>query len=67
MGIAKFDEQALRNFASVLASILTHGKITEMLVLCNIPQAEGSNKSDRIYYALKRIQDRNDCGNNVMD
>lgn len=31
MGIAKFDEQALRNFASVLASILTHGKITEML------------------------------------
>ena len=67
MGIAKFDEQALRNFASVLASILTHGKITEMLALCNIPQAEGSNKSDRIYYALKRIQDRNDCGNNVMD
>lgn len=67
MGIAKFDEQALRNFASVLANILMHGKITEMLALCNIPQAEGSNKSDRIYYALKRIQDRNDCGNNVMD
>lgn len=67
MVIAKFDDLALKNFACVLASILTHGKITEMLALCNIPQAEGTNKQDRIYYAFKRIQDSNGCGNNVID
>lgn len=67
MMIARFDDLALKKISDVLAGILTHGKITDMLALCNIPQAEGSNKSDRIYYALKRIQDRNNCGNNVMD
>lgn len=65
--IPKFDELALQNFAGVLAGILTHSKITETLVLCNIPQAEGANKQDRIFYAFKRIQDRNGCGNNVID
>lgn len=67
MVVAKFDELALKNFACVLADVLTHGKITEMLNLCNIPQAEGSNKQDRIFYAFKRIQERNNCGNNVID
>lgn len=67
MVITKFDDLALKNFACVLAGILTHGKITEMLALCNIPQAEGANKQDRIYYAFKRIQDSNGCGNNVID
>ena len=65
--VAKFDDLALKNFAKVLADMLTHGKITEMLALCNIPQAEGSNKQDRLYYAFKNIQERNGCGNNVMD
>lgn len=65
--VAKFDVLALQNFAGVLAGILTHGKITDMLALCNIPQAEGTNKQDRIFYAFKRIQDRNGCGNNVID
>lgn len=65
--VAKFDDLALQNFAGVLAGILTHGKITDTLELCNIPQAEGSNKHDRIFYAFKRIQDRNGCGNNVID
>ena len=58
---------ALRNISGVLSGILTHGKITDMLALCNIPQAEGANKQDRIFYAFKRIQDRNGCGNNVID
>lgn len=65
--IATFDDLALLNFASVLAGILTHSKITDILALCNIPQAEGTNKSDRIYYAFKSIQNRNGCGNNVID
>ena len=44
--IPKFDDLALQNFAGVLAGILTHSKITDMLALCNIPHAEGTNKSD---------------------
>ena len=67
MVISRFDDLALKNFAAVLADILTHGKITDMLELCNIPKAEGTNKPDRIFYALKRIQDINGCGNNVID
>lgn len=65
--VPKFDDLALQNFARVLAGILTHGKITEILALCNIPQAEGTNKPDRIYYAFRNIQDQNGCGNNVID
>lgn len=67
MMISKFDELALRNFADVIASVLSHSKITDMLSMCNIPQAEGANKSDRIFYALKNIQNQNSCGNNVID
>lgn len=67
MIIEKFDEQALRNFAGVLSSILTHSEISEMLERCHIPQAEGTNKPDRLFYAFKRIQERNSCGNNVID
>ena len=65
--VDKFDDLALKNFAGVLASILTHTKITDMLNLCNIPQAEGTNKPDRIYYAFRNIQNRTGCGNNVID
>ncbi len=65
--VAKFDDLALQNFAGVLACILTHSKITDMLVLCNIPQAEGTNKPDRIYYAFRNIQNQSGCGNNVID
>lgn len=67
MVIPKFDEQALKNFADVFAIILTHGKITEMLALCNIPPDKGYNKQDRLYYAFKNIQDSNGCANNVID
>ena len=64
--VPKFDDLALQNFAGVLAGVLTHSKITDMLALCNIPQAEGTNKPDRIYYAFRNIQNRNGCGNNVI-
>lgn len=67
MVIPKFDEQALKNFAGVLANVLTHGKITDMLLMCHIPEANGSNKQDRLYYAFKNIQDSNGCANNVID
>lgn len=67
MVIPKFDEQALKNLAGILANVLSHSKITDMLLMCQIPEAEGSNKQDRLYYAFKSIQDRNGCANNVVD
>ena len=67
MKIAKFDALSLKNIAVVMSVILTHRKITEFLEFCNIPQAGGSNKEDRLFYAFKSIQDKNDCGNNVID
>lgn len=64
--ISLFDNQDLRNISDVLSGIITHSKITEYLQDCNISESGGSNKSDRIYYALKERQDRDGCGNNVM-
>lgn len=60
-----FDKQDLRNISDVLSEIITHSKITEYLKDCNISESEGTNKSDRIYYALKERQDKDGCGNNV--
>lgn len=60
-----FDKQDLRNISDVLSEIITHNKITEYLQDCNILESGGSNKSDRIYYALKERQDKDGCGNNV--
>lgn len=60
-----FDNQDLRNIADVLSEIITHSKITEYLQDCNISESGGSNKSDRIYNALKERQDKDGCGNNV--
>lgn len=64
--VKMFDKQDLRNISDVLSGIITHSKITEYLHDCNIPEAGGSNKSDRIYYALKEHQNRDGCGNNVI-
>lgn len=63
--IRKFDNQDLKNIAEVMSVILSHSKITEYLEECGIEQAGGSNKEDRIYYALKNRQDMDQCGNNV--
>lgn len=60
-----FDEQDLRNISDVLSKIITHSQITEYLNNCNIEQTNGSNKSDRIYSALKERQRVDGCGNNV--
>lgn len=60
-----FDNQDLRNISDVLSGIITHSNITEYLKDCNISESGGSNKTDRIYYALKERQDKDGCGNNV--
>ena len=63
--VSLFDNQDLRNISDVLSGFISHNKITEYLQDCNIAQAGGTNKPDRIYYALKACQDKDMCGNNV--
>lgn len=60
-----FDKQDLRNISDAISEMITHSKITEYLQYCNIEESGGSNKSDRIYYALKDRQEKDSCGNNV--
>lgn len=62
-----FDDITLRNLSDLISGILTHTKITEYLASSGIPQSsQGTNKTDRIYYALKEKQKRDNCGNNVL-
>lgn len=64
--IPSFDDITLRNLADILAGILTHTKISEALASLNIEEAGGTNKTDRIFNALKTRQKRDVCGNNVV-
>lgn len=62
-----FDDITLRNLSDIIAGMLTHNKISEQLVSAGISEAEqGINKTDRIFYALKRRQEQDKCGNNVL-
>lgn len=63
-----FDDITLRNLADIIADILTHRKITEYLSSAGIRETgEGSNKTDRVYYALRARQKQDNCGNNVLN
>ena len=53
----QFDDTTLRNISDIVADILTHSKITEMLSSSNIQQAGGNNKTDRIFMLLKKNKD----------
>lgn len=65
--IKSFDELTLRNIADVISNILTHRQITEQLNNARIKESNnGSNKTDRIFYALKEKQNQDKCGNNVL-
>lgn len=62
-----FDDITLRNLSDIISgSMLTHGQITEQLASSNIAQAGGSNKTERIFHALKARQKQDNCGNNVL-
>jgi uncharacterized protein (TIGR02391 family) len=63
---AKFDDISLRNISDIVSEMLTHNKITEQLESANISQSGGTNKTDRIFCALKKRQEQDDCGNNVL-
>jgi uncharacterized protein (TIGR02391 family) len=66
--IKSFDDLTVRNISDVLSVILTHTKITEFLKAANIPEfAEGSNKTDRIFYALMAKQKNDGCANNILN
>lgn len=62
-----FDDITLRNLSDILAGMLTHTKITEHLSSAGISETgQGTNKTDRIFYALKARQTQDRCGNNVL-
>jgi uncharacterized protein (TIGR02391 family) len=62
-----FDDITLRNISDIVSNMLTHTKISEHLASSGIaPSQNGSNKTDRIFYALKERQEQDKCGNNVL-
>ncbi|MET4084277.1 uncharacterized protein (TIGR02391 family) [Pedobacter sp. UYP30] len=62
-----FDDITLRNLSDIISNMLTHTKISEHLSSAGIIEAEqGANKTDRIFYALKKRQEQDRCGNNVL-
>jgi uncharacterized protein (TIGR02391 family) len=62
-----FDDITLRNLSDIISCMLTHRQISEQLSSVNILETgEGSNKTDRVYYAFKARQKQDNCGNNVL-
>lgn len=64
--IKTFDDITLRNLSDAIAGILTHSKITEYFANSNIQERGGLNKTDRVYYAFRFVQQQDRCGNNVL-
>jgi uncharacterized protein (TIGR02391 family) len=62
-----FDDITLRNLSDIISGMLTHKQISEQLSSAGISETgKGSNKTDRIYFALKTRQKQDNCGNNVL-
>jgi hypothetical protein len=51
--VKSFDDITLRNLSNIISEMLTHGQIAEQFATSNIAQAGGSNKKDKVFYALK--------------
>lgn len=66
MTLKIFDDITLRNLSDAIAGILTHSKISEYFANSNIQESGGTNKTDRVYYAFKFIQQQDQCGNNIL-
>lgn len=65
--VKSFDDITLRNLSDIISQMLTHTKISEYLLNCKIPESQqGSNKTDRVYFALREKQKQDNCGNNVL-
>jgi uncharacterized protein (TIGR02391 family) len=62
-----FDDITLRNLADLISEMLTHTKISEHLSGAGILESQrGTNKTDRLFYAIKERQEQDKCGNNVL-
>ncbi|MEI7591209.1 MAG: TIGR02391 family protein [Deltaproteobacteria bacterium] len=62
-----FDDITLRNLSDIISGMLTHTKISEHLSGAGIKESQlGTNKTDRLFYALKERQEQDRCGNNVL-
>lgn len=64
---SSFDDITLRNLSDIISGMLTHRQISEQLSSASIAESqEGTNKTDRVFYALKARQQQDKCGNNVL-
>ncbi|UAY55761.1 TIGR02391 family protein [Arachidicoccus terrestris] len=62
-----FDDITLRNLSDIISDMLTHRQITEAFSSAGISESpQGTNKTDRVFYALKERQEQDRCGNNVL-
>lgn len=65
--IQSFDDITLRNLSDIISDMLTNKQISEHLSSSGIAQSQnGTNKTDRVFYALKERQQQDRCGNNVL-
>ncbi len=64
-----FDLNTLRSLSKLIGEeILTHRQIDEQFQNAGITDSgQGTNKPDRIYYTLKKRQEQDQCGNNVLN
>ena len=62
-----FDDITLRNLSDIISGMLTHTTISQYLSSAGIAETgKGTNKTDRIFYALKARQEQDKCGNNTL-
>lgn len=67
MAVKSFDHTTLKNIAEVVSVILSHTEITQELQLAGIKESnQGTNKKDRLFYAMKDRQQQDACGNNIL-
>ncbi|ARS36689.1 TIGR02391 family protein [Pontibacter actiniarum] len=66
--INKLEDSTIRNIANVGSDVLSHKQLIELLESSGIEvNLQVSSKADRIYHSLKYRQNRDGCGNNVIN
>jgi uncharacterized protein (TIGR02391 family) len=65
MTIPSFDETHLRKLAETVADSVSHRELNDILARCQIQDAGGGPRWERIQLALAARQRQDQCGNNV--
>jgi len=66
--VNKLEDSTIRNIANVGSEVLSHKQLVELLESIGIDvNHQVSSKADRIYHSLKYRQNRDGCGNNIIN